>query len=307
MSSVTVTRIANDIPVFEIFNLQFRQDGRNIDEWDIQKWMAPGCVRGEIGVKAPGDPRERGTGIHVLHLLTPETDLTTHYSFSAVRHGVANGMPATPEIATKIGELRRRVFIQQDGMMINAQQSMIERFPKLTQRPALFSIDAGPSRFASASQNADADPESAPISPMIRRYHFSRKPGMDVAHFSHTIERSTDPHRGYPRSLALPNDTQNHVRPVPKSPLTAGVYGFTEFGCVLTPPRHQVQRPHGWQKQVIPDGSSSLLRTRLRLQAEPTVMMMGPRQRSKFWPSNVAYRNHERRIFAVRGPSMVSR
>jgi phenylpropionate dioxygenase-like ring-hydroxylating dioxygenase large terminal subunit len=162
--SVTVERVVDDVPVFELFDLQFRQDGRNIDAWDRQKWMAPGCVRGEIGVKAPGDPRQRGTGLHVLHLLTPETDLTTHYSFSAVRHGVANGMPATPEISDQIGRLRRRVFIEQDAMMINAQQSMIERYPALTRQPALMAIDGGPSRFKRVLRTLlDADPESGPI------------------------------------------------------------------------------------------------------------------------------------------------
>jgi vanillate O-demethylase monooxygenase subunit len=162
--SVTVDRVVDDVPVFELFDLQFRQDGRNVDAWDSQKWMAPGCVRGEIGVKAPGDPRERGTGLHVIHLLTPETDLTTHYSFSAVRHGVANGMAATAEIATKIGELRRRVFIEQDAMMINAQQAMIERYPQFTRQPALMSIDSGPSRFKRVLRTMlDADPESGPI------------------------------------------------------------------------------------------------------------------------------------------------
>jgi len=162
--SVTVKRTIVDIPVYKLFDLLFRQDGRNIDSWDAQKWMAPGCILGELLVKAPGDPEERGTGLNVIHILTPETATTTHYSFSAVRLGVENGTPATPEVAAKIAEMRRDVFIHQDAMMINAQQTTMLRFPQFTQQPALASIDAGPSRFKHVLRRLlDADPESGPI------------------------------------------------------------------------------------------------------------------------------------------------
>jgi phenylpropionate dioxygenase-like ring-hydroxylating dioxygenase large terminal subunit len=162
--SVTVKRTIIDIPVYKLFDLLFRQDGRNIDSWDAQKWMAPGCILGELRVKAPGDPDERGTGLNVIHILTPETATTTHYSFSAVRLGVENGTPASPEVSAKIAEMRRDVFIHQDAMMINAQQTTMQRFPQFTQQPALTSIDAGPSRFKQVLRRLlEADPESGPI------------------------------------------------------------------------------------------------------------------------------------------------
>jgi phenylpropionate dioxygenase-like ring-hydroxylating dioxygenase large terminal subunit len=162
--SVTVLREVENIPIFSLYDMQFRQDGKNIDSWDTQKWMAPGCVQGEIGVKAPGDPKAAGTGLYVIHLLTPESDTSCHYSFSAVRHGLENGMAANPEMGEKIAAIRRHVFIEQDAMMINAQQAQMKRFPQFTEQPALFSIDAGPSRFKRVLKRLlDEDPDAGAI------------------------------------------------------------------------------------------------------------------------------------------------
>ena len=162
--SVTVLREVDDVPIFSLYDMQFRQDGKNVDAWDTQKWMAPSCVLGEIGVKAPGDPKRAGTGLYVIHLLTPETDATCHYSFSAVRHGLENGMAPTPEMGEQIAAIRRQVFIEQDAMMINAQQAQMKRFPHFTQQPALFSVYAGPSRFKRVLKRLlDEDPDAGAI------------------------------------------------------------------------------------------------------------------------------------------------
>jgi hypothetical protein len=81
-----------------------------------------------------------------VHLLTPETATSTHYNFSAVRQGMANGQKPSPEISRAIGEMRRDIFLTQDAMIIEAQQENIRRFPGRTAKPALFSTDAGPAR-----------------------------------------------------------------------------------------------------------------------------------------------------------------
>ena len=96
---------------------------------------------------APGATKNDGTGIYAVHLLTPETATSTNYLFSAVRQNVQNGQPPTPEIAAKIGELRRFIFQSQDTLMIEAQQAVLSRYPSRTTRAALFSIDAGPARY----------------------------------------------------------------------------------------------------------------------------------------------------------------
>jgi vanillate O-demethylase monooxygenase subunit len=146
-TTVTVSRYNRNVPVVKVYNLMFRQDGKPVDFWDTMRWDAPGCFLLDTGVHAPGESKDRGTGIYAVHLLTPETETSTNYLFSAVRQGIRNGQPPTPEIAAQIGEYRRMIFQTQDTLMIEAQQSVIDRFPAYTQRAALFAIDAGPARY----------------------------------------------------------------------------------------------------------------------------------------------------------------
>jgi vanillate O-demethylase monooxygenase subunit len=146
-NTVYVSRFNRDVPAVEVYDLLFRRDGKPFDFWDTMRWDAPGCFLLDTGVHAPGGSKAEGTGIFAVHLLTPETATSTNYLFSAVRQGVQNGQPPTPEIAKRIGDLRRHIFQTQDTVMIEAQQRVIEGFPQLTRHAALFSIDAGPSRY----------------------------------------------------------------------------------------------------------------------------------------------------------------
>jgi phenylpropionate dioxygenase-like ring-hydroxylating dioxygenase large terminal subunit len=146
-NTVTVSRFNRNVPAVKVYDLLFRQDGKPFDFWDNMRWDAPGCFLLDTGVHAPGAAKAEGTGIFAVHLLTPETLTSTNYLFSAVRQGVENGQPATPEIAAKIGELRRHIFQSQDTLMIEAQQAVLSRYPSRTTHAALFSIDAGPARY----------------------------------------------------------------------------------------------------------------------------------------------------------------
>ncbi len=146
-NTVYVSRYNRNVPAVRVYDLLFRQDGKPFDFWDTMRWDAPGCFLLDTGVHAPGATKAEGTGIFAVHLLTPQTATSTNYLFSAVRQNVQNGQPATPEVAAKIGELRRFIFQTQDTVMIEAQQRVLERFPALTRAAALFSIDAGPARY----------------------------------------------------------------------------------------------------------------------------------------------------------------
>ena len=146
-NTVYVARFNRDVPAVQVYDLLFRQDGKPFDFWDTMRWDAPGCFLLDTGVHAPGATKAEGTGIYAVHLLTPETATSTNYLFSAVRQNVQNGQPPTPEIAAKIGELRRHIFQSQDTLMIEAQQQVLAQFPALTKQAALFSIDAGPARY----------------------------------------------------------------------------------------------------------------------------------------------------------------
>jgi vanillate O-demethylase monooxygenase subunit len=68
------------------------------------------------GVCRPGETPEQGSGYHAVHILTPETDETTHYFFTAVRFGIfSKGDELNRQIQEKIAATRRFAFEDQDA------------------------------------------------------------------------------------------------------------------------------------------------------------------------------------------------
>jgi vanillate O-demethylase monooxygenase subunit len=80
-------------------------------------------------------------------LLTPETDRTTIYHFTAVRWNVLTQDAAlNAEIKETLTRTRRFAFEEQDAPMIEDQQRLIDASP-VPLRPALLAIDVGPVRY----------------------------------------------------------------------------------------------------------------------------------------------------------------
>jgi vanillate O-demethylase monooxygenase subunit len=95
----------------------------------------------------PGAVPESGTGYHAIHLLTPESDKTTHYFFTAVRFNVLTADDElNAQIQNKISTTRRFAFEEQDAPVIEAQQRIIDS--ALTSvDPVLLAVDVGPVRY----------------------------------------------------------------------------------------------------------------------------------------------------------------
>lgn len=118
-----------------------------VDKFSRIRWMAPSTLHLFVGVCDVGKPFESGTGYHAIHLLTPETDRTTHYFFTAVRFGVkTTEEPLNREIQTKIAKMRRFAFEEQDAPVIEAQQRIIDDADHPLD-PINLSIDVGPVRY----------------------------------------------------------------------------------------------------------------------------------------------------------------
>lgn len=145
--TVDISRWSYDVPVPSVFDMLFRQDGRNVDSWTEMRWMPPGCMILDTGVRAPGTQKESGTGYYGLHLLTPETATSTHYHFAAVRFDVQpRSREDDVEIRAKLSAARRHAFADQDAPMIEAQQRRITA--GVTRKPTLLAVDAGAVRVA---------------------------------------------------------------------------------------------------------------------------------------------------------------
>lgn len=117
------------------------------DQWSTITWYAPSYLILEFGVSKPDQPKEAGTGYFALHLLTPETERTTHYCYSAARWNVlTEGDEANAQIRDKIFEMRTFAFADQDVPVIEAQQRLMDQAREPI-APTLLNIDAGPTRY----------------------------------------------------------------------------------------------------------------------------------------------------------------
>ncbi len=118
-----------------------------VDKFSRIRWMAPSTLRLFVGICEMGAPYESGTGYHAIHLLTPETEHTTHYFFTAIRFGVkTTDDKLNREIQTKIAALRRFAFEEQDAPVIEAQQRLVDLADRSLD-PINLSIDVGPVRY----------------------------------------------------------------------------------------------------------------------------------------------------------------
>ncbi|WP_219895017.1 aromatic ring-hydroxylating dioxygenase subunit alpha [Aquisediminimonas profunda] len=144
--TVTVSRRSAGVTPPEMFDMLFRQDGAGVDSWMSMRWDAPAALLLDVGVTGVGEPREAGTGYFGVHILTPETERTTHYHFAAVRWNIRPGSD-TAEMKEKISDLRRFAFAEQDMPMIAAQASVWEKIGRDNFRPVWLDIDIGVARW----------------------------------------------------------------------------------------------------------------------------------------------------------------
>ncbi len=117
-----------------------------IDKFSRTRWMAPCYLTLFTGICAPGAPKETGTGYHGIHMLTPETERTTHYFFTAVRWGVKTSDDENRVLREKVAKLRRFAFEEQDGPVIELQQKVLDNASRPLD-PTILSVDVGPVRY----------------------------------------------------------------------------------------------------------------------------------------------------------------
>ena len=145
---ITVTRNSKDAETPGILKMmaldeELKQRG---DQWQSISWFPASNLRLEFGASKVGEPKETGTGYFALHFLTPETEKTTHYHYTAARWGVQTDDETNRELRDLIYKMRTFAFADQDVPVIEAQQiSMDQAGDNLT--PTLLSVDAGPLQY----------------------------------------------------------------------------------------------------------------------------------------------------------------
>ena len=146
-NDVVVGRHASNATAPGLFAILMPSKPDRIDKFTRMRWMAPSNLRLVTGICMPGAVPESGTGYHAIHMLTPESDRTTHYFFTAVRFNVLTSDDLlNAQIQDKISTTRRFAFEEQDAPVIEAQQEIIDN--ALTSLdPVILAIDVGPVRY----------------------------------------------------------------------------------------------------------------------------------------------------------------
>jgi vanillate O-demethylase monooxygenase subunit len=115
-----------------------------VDRWTEIAWEAPANIRLDAGVTYAG--RERSEGLNAIgtHLLTPETESSTHYFYCHLRDFKVDD-PATDEA---VRQWQYNAFHCEDAPMIEAQQQSIGNVTDLMSlKPVLLASDAGAVRI----------------------------------------------------------------------------------------------------------------------------------------------------------------
>jgi len=93
-------------------------------------------------------------------MLTPENERSTHYFFTAVRWGVkTTDDKLNRDLQSRIAEMRRFAFEEQDAPVIEAQQQIIESATEPLD-PVILTVDVGCVRYKRVLNNMLAAEQS---------------------------------------------------------------------------------------------------------------------------------------------------
>lgn len=111
------------------------------DHRNVMRWNPPGVLLLDVGMTGVGEPVENGLSIPTAHLLTPETETTSHYFWGMAR----DFRREDDAFSKKLLQVGMDIFDNEDKPMIEAQQrGMGETTDLMSLKPVLLTTD-GPS------------------------------------------------------------------------------------------------------------------------------------------------------------------
>lgn len=135
--SVTVKFLVSDVDNPEFPECAWSAGGKKVDLWDDITWAAPANLTLESGVTLHGDDRENGWVIPAAHLITPETENTTHYFWGS---GVEQENPMSD---SDVEAVLSQAFDEEDKPMIEATHQRMAGQDFWSLNPVLLPHDAG--------------------------------------------------------------------------------------------------------------------------------------------------------------------
>ncbi|MES2257015.1 MAG: aromatic ring-hydroxylating dioxygenase subunit alpha [Pseudomonadota bacterium] len=132
-----------------------------VDHWMVSTWHAPCLIHQVTGFAPAGANREGAEVMNGFHVLTPETDTTTHYF-----HALSRGFRLDdPQLDAIIDGGVTMAFANQDFPMVGAIQRQLSGPDVGDARPVVLSTDAGGVMARRVLQQKLAqEAETAPVS-----------------------------------------------------------------------------------------------------------------------------------------------
>ena len=138
-TTVNCRRLCVNDPATPTMRAALNGYDKPLDFWLDMRWEPPAAMCLYIGATPTGRPRSEGVQHLEPHLLTPETDASTHYFWGDSRPYLLNDSSTSEALVS----LLRRAFDDEDKPLIEAQQRMMGTTDLWSLRPAILPCDVG--------------------------------------------------------------------------------------------------------------------------------------------------------------------
>jgi phenylpropionate dioxygenase-like ring-hydroxylating dioxygenase large terminal subunit len=112
------------------------------DHWLDMRWQAPASMLLTVGATPAGSKREDGVIVKQAHVLTPETEKTSHYFWATTR----STPTSTPEGDAMLRALMTQAFDVEDKPMIEAAYHNLDGEDFWDRKPVFLGVDAAGAR-----------------------------------------------------------------------------------------------------------------------------------------------------------------
>lgn len=126
----------NQLPNKYFQMLGFPKDQRG-DHRNFMRWNAPSLLLLDVGMTGVNRPAEEGISIPTSHLLTPETETSTHYFWAMSR----DFRQDEDDLSQELLRAGVALFDDEDKPVIEAQQRMINTQDLMSLKPVLLQTD----------------------------------------------------------------------------------------------------------------------------------------------------------------------
>jgi vanillate O-demethylase monooxygenase subunit len=126
-----------DEPITGLFKLLWEGDQERADLFAYMNWAPPTNLVLMNGMRPSGEDESTGPRVPVVHLLTPETENSTHYFWAAGR----NRMHGDEQVSGMLHFGTQNAFQNEDEPMIRAVRSRMHSNDLFEHSPALLPID----------------------------------------------------------------------------------------------------------------------------------------------------------------------